>query len=218
MAVKIKKRILPKLKINKSYLVIAALALGWGLDHFKDNTTVHGYLQQISTAVNQQLNLKNSSGGTVKATQAKAVKKNTEYSGKVVKVSDGDTIHVLDKNGLKHKIRFAGIDAPESKQAYGKDSQLYLSKLIERQNVTVQVIDVDRYGREVAVIWVGRQDINLTMVKAGLAWHYTAYTKHQSKDDYNRYTRAQTSAQNTRQGLWKQRKPLAPWDFRRQQR
>ncbi len=40
-------------------------------------------------------------------------------TGKVVKVVDGDTLYVLDANYKEHKIRLAGIEAPERKQAYG---------------------------------------------------------------------------------------------------
>ncbi len=41
------------------------------------------------------------------------------FTGKVVKITDGDTLYVLDANYKEHKIRLAGIDAPERKQAYG---------------------------------------------------------------------------------------------------
>ncbi len=44
-------------------------------------------------------------------------------TGKVVKITDGDTLYVLDANYKQHKIRLAGIDAPERKQAYGLASR-----------------------------------------------------------------------------------------------
>jgi len=43
----------------------------------------------------------------------------TELTGRVVSVHDGDTITVLDADKKQHKIRLAGIDAPEIKQAFG---------------------------------------------------------------------------------------------------
>jgi len=51
-----------------------------------------------------------------------------ELSGRVVAVQDGDTIAVLDANRQQHKICLAGIDAPESKQAFGSRSKQNLSK------------------------------------------------------------------------------------------
>lgn len=211
-----------KLKINKSYLVIAALALGWGIDHFQDNAQVSGLLKNALSLVDTAKgNIESGAASVLKtepSTPTTTTKKNSEYQGKVIKVSDGDTIQVVDKNGQKHKIRFAGIDAPESKQSSGQDSQRYLSRLILNQNVTVQVIDVDRYGREVGVMKLKNTDINYEMVKAGWAWHYVAYTKHQSKDVYNQYASAQARAQTKRQGLWQNRSAQAPWKFRQQQR
>ncbi len=54
-------------------------------------------------------------------------------TGKVVKITDGDTLYVLDANHKEHKIRLAGIDAPERKQAYG---------LASRKDTTRSVPDV----------------------------------------------------------------------------
>ncbi|MCB6182419.1 thermonuclease family protein [Leeia sp. TBRC 13508] len=144
-----------------------------------------------------------------------------EFDGKVVAVSDGDTIRVLTSANQEIKIRFAFIDAPEKKQAFGMKSKQSLSDLIYGRMVDVRVTDTDRYGRKVAVIRLpesaGGLDINLEQVKRGLAWHYTQYAKKsQSKEDFEQYEVAQEKAQAARTGLWSDVEPQAPWEFRRQ--
>ena len=59
-------------------------------------------------------------------------------TGKVVKVTDGDTLYVLDTNYKEHKIRLAGIDAPERKQAYGLASRKHLASIVAGQQVTIE--------------------------------------------------------------------------------
>ena len=59
-------------------------------------------------------------------------------TGKVVKITDGDTLYVLDANYKEHKIRLAGIDAPERKQAYGLASRKHLVSLVAGKQVTVE--------------------------------------------------------------------------------
>jgi len=69
-------------------------------------------------------------------------------TGKVVKMTDGDTLYVLDANYKEHKIRLAGIDAPERKQAYGLASRKHLASIVAGQQVTVEYQKRDRYGEQ----------------------------------------------------------------------
>ena len=76
-----------------------------------------------------------------------------ELTGLVVGVSDGDTITVLvDKT--PYKIRLAGIDAPESRQAFGQASKQHLSALVYKKPVTVLWVKKDRYGRTIGKVMV----------------------------------------------------------------
>jgi endonuclease YncB( thermonuclease family) len=75
--------------------------------------------------------------------------------GRVVGVSDGDTITVLDDTEFQHRIRFAGIDAPERKQPYGDRSRQSLSALVFQKRVEARCHKKDRYGREVCAVYVG---------------------------------------------------------------
>ena len=52
------------------------------------------------------------------------------FEGRVVAVADGDTLTVLDSNKLQHKIRVAGIDAPEKGQPFGDRSKQSLSRAV----------------------------------------------------------------------------------------
>ena len=140
------------------------------------------------------------------------------YTGRITRISDGDTIHVTDGNGYKHKIRMAHIDAPELNQAYGTRSRDQLKAVADNTKVKVKVFELDRYGREVAQVFKGTTDLNLTMVREGAAWHYESYAKkQQNKLAFTEYAAAQKQAKRDRKGLWRVKNPQAPWDFRKQQ-
>lgn len=140
------------------------------------------------------------------------------YTGRITRISDGDTIHVTDGNGRKHKIRMAHIDAPELNQAYGTRSRDQLKAAAENAKVKVKVFELDRYGREVAQVFKGNTDLNLMIVREGAAWHYESYAKkQQNKLAFTEYAAAQKQAKRDRKGLWRAKNPQAPWDFRKQQ-
>ncbi len=109
-------------------------------------------------------------------------------TGKVVKITDGDTLYVLDANYKEHKIRLAGIDAPERKQAYGLASRKHLASIVAGQQVTVEYQKRDRYGRIVGKVWIDGVDACLEQVKAGCAWHYKKYQHEQSQEDQILYS------------------------------
>ncbi len=91
-------------------------------------------------------------------------------TGRVVKITDGDTVHVLDSAKERHTIRLGGIDAPERKQAFGKKAKEYLSSLAAGEAVQVDWNKRDRYKRIIGKIIHGDRDINLEMLRAGMAW------------------------------------------------
>ncbi len=141
------------------------------------------------------------------------------YRGKIAKIHDGDTLHVIDEDGAKHKIRMAYIDAPEINQAYGTRSRDNLIDAADGKKMKVRVFETDRYQREVAQVSVGTTDLNLMQLRDGAAWHYDSYAKkQQSKTAYTDYAAAQKQAKQKRKGLWSGKNPQAPWDFRREER
>lgn len=129
------------------------------------------------------------------------------FSAKVVKVSDGDTITVLTQNKESIKVRLYGIDAPETKQDFGKASKQYLSSLIAGRIVEVKSSGQDRYGRVLGTIYLDNADINAKTVEEGYAWAFVKYSKI--------YAAQQSKAMKNKAGLWQQKDPQAPWDFRK---
>ena len=137
-----------------------------------------------------------------------------EMAGRVVAVADGDTLTVLDAGHQQHRIRLAGIDAPEKRQAFGRAAKEGLSGLAYGRAVTVRWNKRDRYGRIVGVVLVDGTDAGLAQVRAGLAWHYVQYAREQSLQDRQSYAKAEADARAQRRGLWIDSVPVPPWDWR----
>ncbi len=152
-----------------------------------------------------------------------------ELEGKVVGVSDGDTVTVLDATKTQHKVRMAGIDAPEKGQDFGQRSKESLTGLVFGKTVRLEWSKEDRYGRKVAKVWVAEPgclqpscpktvDAGLAQLTVGMAWWYRRYASEQSPEDRGRYEFAETEAKARRAGLWRDAAPTAPWDWRRSRR
>src|SRR5262245_56872716 len=135
--------------------------------------------------------------------------------GKVVGVSDGDTITVLDDQKRQYKIRLEGIDAPESNQDFGSKAKQSLSDLVFGKTVTVASSKKDRYGRTLGKVMLDGQNINLEQVNRGMAWFYRAYAKDLPWGDAATYEQAESQARKERRGLWADVSPVEPWSFRR---
>ncbi len=136
------------------------------------------------------------------------------FEGKVVGVSDCDTITVLDNNKIQHKIRLASIDAPEKGQEFGNSSKEHLSDLVYGKTVNVPDSKLDRYGRTVSRVLVGNTDASLEMIKAGMAWHFKKYELEQKLEDRLSYNAAELKNRNARLVLWSQGEAKRPEDFR----
>jgi endonuclease YncB( thermonuclease family) len=135
--------------------------------------------------------------------------------GKVIGVSDGDTITVIDAEKTEHKVRLMGIDAPETKQDFGNESKQTLSNFIYQKEVTVAYKKLDKYQRKVGKVILYEQDICLAMIELGMAWHYKDYEKEQSKTDRDLYSQAELKARESNIGLWQLSNAIEPSAFRR---
>ena len=102
---------------------------------------------------------------------------------RVVGVTDGDTITVLDASNTQYKVRLSGIDAPEKKQPFGQVSKKSLSDMVYDKEVLVDWSKKDRYQRIVGKVLLNDEDVNLEQVKRGLAWHFKKYKKEQPFED-----------------------------------
>ena len=141
-----------------------------------------------------------------RATQAAA--STQEILGRVVGVTDGDTITVLDASQVTHKIRLKHVDAPERKQDFGSQAKTFMSEQVFDQQVRIEWSEKDRYGRTLGEVFVGDRWINRELVSAGLAWHYRQYS-----DDLD-VSAAEADARQQARGLWSVSNPVPPWEFR----
>lgn len=132
-----------------------------------------------------------------------------EISCKVVGISDGDTLTCLqDRKPLK--VRLLHIDAPESGQPDGKNAKQALAALAFKKQVQLHATGYDKYGRLLAEVYEGSQNINLTLVQQGWAWAYV-----QTKPLYKE---AELIAKNKRIGLWQNPYPVSPSEWRKLKR
>ena len=138
-------------------------------------------------------------------------------TGKVIRVSDGDTLTI--RGTENQKIRLASIDAPEKKsgsnrpaQPYSEPSREYLAKLVAGQTITVLCFEKDRYDRHICDVPVNQTTANRLLVEAGLAW-----ANQQAGGKYLRDKELLVLEQQARvakRGLWVEPNPVAPWVWR----
>jgi endonuclease YncB( thermonuclease family) len=141
-----------------------------------------------------------------------------ELDGRVVGIQDGDTLTVLHVTKQQHRVRIAGIDAPEKSQAFGEAARENLARLAFGKHVEVRCGKRDRYGRDVCNVYSGGRDVGLEQVRGGYAWWYREYAREQSADERGAYEAAEREAREARRGLWREPMPTAPWAWRRQSR
>ena len=132
--------------------------------------------------------------------------------GRVVGVTDGDTIKVLDGHSVQHKVRLQCIDAPEKSMPFGQRAKEALASIVAGKYVIIMVLDIDRYGREVGEVSVDGRSANLAMVRMGYAWAYPKYCRDQI------FYEAQDQARSSQSGLWIEQSPMPPWDYRKSMR
>lgn len=144
----------------------------------------------------------------------------------IIKVSDGDTVQAVTPEGTKLKVRLYGIDAPEAEKGnkktgkiskheepFGKEAKHYLSSMIFKKNVRIDIIDIDRYRRMVGVIWLGDKNVNLEMIRAGMAEAYREYLREPYR---KQFIQAEKEAKAIGKGIWSQGESyVRPSEFRK---
>lgn len=134
------------------------------------------------------------------------------FEGKVVGITDGDTITVLTVGNKQVKVRLAEIDAPEKAQPFGQKSKQALSDMAFGKQVRIDQEDIDRYGRIVGRVYFNGFDINAELVRQGMVWVYRQYAKDLKLLDI------EAEAKASRRGLWGDPDPIPPWEWRRGKR
>lgn len=141
----------------------------------------------------------------------------------VVAVTDGDTLTVADRRGVRYRVRLSAIDAPERRQPYGERARRHLAALAHGKSVRVHWEKRDRYGRLVgrvlAPACAGPDcpytiDLALEQIRAGYAWHYKRYAGEQPLTERWRYALEEAQARRRREGLWEAEDPVPPWSYR----
>jgi len=132
---------------------------------------------------------------------------------KVIKIVDGDTIHLGHKKYGKIKVRLAEIDTPERDQPYGKEATAVLKKMILKKYVELHKVTIDKYKRVVGTIYLNNLEINYYLVRNGFAWCYDKYHYRE------KIKKAENQARSEKIGLWlSKKKAIAPWNWRKNKR
>jgi micrococcal nuclease len=144
--------------------------------------------------------------------KAKGQETETTLQVTVKRVIDGDSILVQDPkdNNKEYEVQLEGLDAPELKQEFGKESSEALAKLIEKRELRISWKSKDNFERLLAQVYVGDTHINSEMLKSGMAWHFKRYNKSEA------LAKLETEAKEAKKGLWKNSSPTAPWDYRKE--
>lgn len=131
-------------------------------------------------------------------------------TGRVIGVTDGDTLTFLDAGSVSHKIRLSEIDAPEKCQNFGLESRDYLISLALNKTAEVVIDTTDMYGRDVAKVTVTgySETVNKAQLRAGMAWVYDQYATDTSLDTI------EANARLNKIGLWSDTNPIEPWVWR----
>lgn len=147
-------------------------------------------------------------------------------AGRVVDVTDGDTITIRDGRRNRHRVWLAGIDAPKSKQPFAQASKQHLSQLVTDKKVSIEWQRHDRYGRIVGKVRLAAPDCpacapgldaGLAQLEAGMAWWDRDYRRQQSLEDQGRYEYAEFDARMKRLGLWQDPAPVPSAEWRKRE-
>lgn len=135
------------------------------------------------------------------------------YPADTAAVLDGDTIVIRD-SGQKRKIRLYGVDCPEKEQKYGPEATAITAYALGGRGIEVIPRETDRYGRSVAVITVGDgQTLQEILLRAGAAWLYPQYC---TSWVCARWKLVELVARRNGVGLWAEKNPTPPWEWRKQ--
>jgi endonuclease YncB( thermonuclease family) len=136
----------------------------------------------------------------------------SDLSCTVVGIADGDTLTALCPGNQQIKVRLTEIDAPEKKQPFGERSRQSLADMCFQKHATITSTDKDRYGRTLGRVTCAGLDANAEQVTRGLAWVYDRYVTERG------LYMLQDDARASKRGLWADKNPMPPWEWRKAKR
>lgn len=129
--------------------------------------------------------------------------------GTVTKVLDGDSL-IVKTESKQIEVRLFGVDAPEWDQPFGPEAKAFTTGLSINKKVTVKIKSVDKYKRTVGEVFLpDGKNLGHTLVNEGLAWWYQKFAP-----DYEQIKTLENKARKANKGIWSQKNPIPPWDFR----
>lgn len=128
--------------------------------------------------------------------------------GKIVNVSDGDTVTLLSEDNEQIKIRLWGIDCPERSQDYGRKATERTKDLCYGKTIRIDCKGKDKYGRTLGIVYVDSVNVNETLIKEGLAWKYKT-------TGFAHYVDLEDEARAQKLNIWSMPNAIAPWDYRK---
>ncbi len=131
---------------------------------------------------------------------------------RILKVKDGDTFDYLDCNSVIHTVRIAGIDTPEKGQPFANKAKEKLSSLLHSGQITLLRTGSGNHKRMAMEVFVDGIDVNLELVRCGLAWREPRF------DKSGKYIQAEADAKKAKLGLWSDPSSIAPWEYRASKR
>lgn len=137
--------------------------------------------------------------------------RNESFKARVYHIVDGDSL-LVKTQGKKIAIRLYGIDTPEENQPFSRNAERFTRRLSQNRIVVVHPVERDDYGRLVARVIVGRTDISQELVRSGLAWVHIYYCR---KSICNSWKVLEKKARRGRIGLWQDKQPIAPWEWKK---
>jgi endonuclease YncB( thermonuclease family) len=168
-----------------------------------------GQLSWYKTPLNTARDLYSDLSHALSVTPVNAAE-DVELTGRVSRITDGDTLSIISPNNETRIIRLYGIDAPERDQPYGLRATDALKDKLSSKQVTVILQDIDDYGRYVGIVYLNDRNINLEMVIEGHAWWYEFFAS-----DNQELKQAQSEARERNLGLWNNPDPQEPYEWRR---
>jgi endonuclease YncB( thermonuclease family) len=128
--------------------------------------------------------------------------------GKVISIADGDTFTMLvDQKNIR--VRLHGIDCPEKSQDYEKVAKDHIASLIAGKMVEVRTKNIDRYRRQIGIVFIKGVNVNEALLKNGLAWHFKKYDKNAA------WAELENKAKSQKLNIWSIASPTSPWEWRK---